>query len=392
MALYRSIALSFLGLFMAFSASAQSVKPVCRVSYPEVTGDKPQSKLWYARGVWWALLPKSDGPSLWERAAEGWKEHPESTAGLKGCVGRCDVWPEGDEVTVVATDREKNICVFRLSYGEGWVGKPKAVLALPEGKEGMMTATIARDGQGLWWVAADVGGSVCVWHSKDAVEWSEPMVLGDGIKKMEDLCLVTRLLGGVGVIWTDQLRDRVVIRERVDGAPVNEWKGETIVEEGNRTADNHLKAALATDGTLWVATKNSVDKVGVPQLVLRVRSAEGKWSCFPYAPRVEGLEPSRPAVFATADPKVVLLGHNVYNRADGEQSFIEFGRVDLRAAEILKGGRQVILPGKGLHSAFVRNITGPKLPFPADAPWIILASDTKGQIYEADLKGVIGNQ
>lgn len=381
---HRSISLAFLVLSMAsLCVSAQSVKPVFHVSYPEVTGDKPQSKLWYAHGEWWALLPKGNGQTLWERGEAGWKECPEATAGLKGVLGRCDVWPENDEVTAVATDRERKICVFRLTYGEGWVGKALAVLALPEGRGGTMTATIARGEQGQWWVAADVGGSICVWNSKDAIAWSQPTVLGDGIKKNEDLCLVTRLPGGIGVIWTDQIKDRVVIREHA-----HEWKPEAIIEEGNRTADNHLKAALAPDGTLWVATKNSVDKAGQPQLVLRVRSVEGQWSNCAYAPRIEGLEPSRPAVYTTADPKVVLLGHNIYNRSDSGRSSIEFGRADLTGPEVLKDKRQVILPAKELHSSFVRNITGPKLPFPADAPWIILASDVRGQIYEADLKSV----
>ena len=34
----------------------------------------------------------------------------------------------------------------------------------------------------------------------------------------------------------------------------------------------------------------------------------------------------------------------------------------------------------------VNNITGPKQMFPDDGPWIILASDEKGNVYESDLK------
>lgn len=394
----RFIKLSFLIFFttvgMHHSALAESVKPVFRVlphSGLEPTGDKPQSKLWYSQGSWWALLPSNVGQTLWERTDAGWQDHPEVAKMLKGVRGRCDVWPETDQVTAVSVDQrrdEPGIKVFRLTSGPDWYGELLATLSLPEGKEGTMTATIARDGGGQWWVAADVGGSICVWNSKDAITWSEPNIIGDNVQEKEDLCLVTPLPGGVGVIWTDQVNDRVVIREHADGAPRDEWKPETIIEEGGGAADNHLKAALGADGTLWVATKNSLDKVGEPQLTLRVRSPEGKWSNYPYAPREAKREPSRPAIYTTADPKLLLLGQNVYNRADPLQCSIEFGQVDLASSEILTDVHTVIRPEKEMKSKYIRNITGPKLPFPTDAPWIILASDSEGRIFEADLKPV----
>lgn len=35
------------------------------------------------------------------------------------------------------------------------------------------------------------------------------------------------------------------------------------------------------------------------------------------------------------------------------------------------------------------NVTGPKFPFPANGPWIILASDSEGRVYEADLRNFL---
>lgn len=391
----RSLSMKFLIipliLASSFSSFAQTAKPVFRADYHEPTGDKPQSKLWHTRGHWWALLPNKKGLSLWERSDAGWKEHPEATSALAGIVGRCDVWPEVDTVTAVGTDG-KTIHVFRMVYSNRWEGKPLATLSLPTGKEGTMTATIACDGEDCWWIAADVGGSIYVWNSKDATTWSEPMLLGDSIQEKEDLCLATRLPGGIGVIWSDQPHDRVVIREHADGAAPDKWKPEEVIEEGSRTADNHLRASLSPDGTLWVATKNSVDQQGKPQLVLRVRSATGEWRNLPYAPREPGLLPTRPAVFTTHDPKVVLLGHPVYNMADRTQSYVEFGLAAIDAPEVLRETRTVILPEKELKANDVWNVTGPKFPFPADAPWIILAADKKGGIYEVDLKSLLQNR
>ncbi len=33
----------------------------------------------------------------------------------------------------------------------------------------------------------------------------------------------------------------------------------------------------------------------------------------------------------------------------------------------------------------INDVTGPKPPFPEKAPWIVLASDREGRVYEADL-------
>src|SRR5690625_1495840 len=58
------------------------------------TADKPQSKLWYMDAHWWALLPDSNGPTLWKRTDNGWIEHKEVAHNLKGIPGRADVWYE----------------------------------------------------------------------------------------------------------------------------------------------------------------------------------------------------------------------------------------------------------------------------------------------------------
>jgi hypothetical protein len=142
---------------------------------------------------------------------------------------------------------------------------------------------------------------------------------------------------------------------------------------------------LSEDGTLWVATKNSVDALNRPQLVLRVRRPDGLWTNYPYVPRTPEAEPSRPVVLTTPDRNLVLSGHTIYDKRSHYADRIDFGRADTLAPAVLADQVTVIAPDMSLKVK-VNNITGPKQMFPGDGPWIILASDEKGNVYESDLK------
>lgn len=362
-------------------------KAVFQVDTAYPTADKPQSKLWYMDGAWWALLPRSSGPSLWERTANGWKEHPEINSDLKDVPGRADVWAGDKEIMAVGVGLN-SLTVFRLEKQKNkWRGTRLANLTSITGKDEIETATIIQDRSGHWWVAADAGSKICVWESPDGKQWTKAFLLAEGINK-DDISTLTVLPKGIAVIWSDQNEDAVKIREHQDDQPVENWSAVTLIDKGNKTADDHLHASLSPDGTLWVATKNSVDKVGKPQLILRVRSPKGTWRNFPYAILDAVKLPSRPVVIATSDPKVVLSGYTVYNAKNPNLGEIVFGQVDTTRVDLFKNETSVIVPditGWG-NTIRINDITCPKKPFPRDAPWIILASDKDGRVYEADLR------
>jgi hypothetical protein len=354
-----------------------------QVDFPYPTSDKPQSKLWHADGVWWALLPRSSGPSLWERTAGGWREHAGVTEKLRGVPGRGDVWSDGDGATVV-TVADRMLAIIRLRRGGAggpWDADVRARLAAPV-SDVIETATIARDGDGRWWVAAPISGRVFVWTSPDAKAWTAPEQLAGGLH-VDDLCLVTPLPGGVAVIWSDQKGDAVRLRLHRTGGAISGWEKPVTIARGGGTADDHLDAAFAADGTVWLATKSSVDGPGRPQLILRVRDPQGTWRNYDYAPLGDAEAPSRPTVIATVTPGDVRLGHVVYGSGPAQRDRIVFGRADPMRAEILVDARTVIAPDD--PTARVNDITGPKAAFPATGPWIVLASDAQGRVYEADL-------
>ncbi|HVZ20881.1 MAG TPA: hypothetical protein VG871_07460 [Vicinamibacterales bacterium] len=360
-----------------------TTEPSFQVDYAFPTADKPQSKLWFADGTWWALLPRSTGPSLWERTPGGWRERPETVEALKGWPGRADVWFGGDGVTAVGV-ADRQLGVMRLvRTGSTWVAAGLARLNAPA-SDAFETATIARDGAGRWYIAAAVQEKLYAWSSIDARHWSGPILLAKGLDA-DDIGLVTPIPGGIAVIWSNQRDDAVFIRTRGDGADA--WSAATAIARGGRTADDHLHAALGSDGTLWLATKNSVDTDGKPQLVLRVRSADGVWRNYPYAPRTAGVEPSRPIVVALPGSNGVALGHALYARKDHRLDQIVFGLADVSKAGVMHP-TTVIAPDPRLDTR-VSDPTGPKAAFPRGAAWIVLASDAAGRVYEADVHGAL---
>ncbi|HEY4289271.1 MAG TPA: hypothetical protein VGN00_19355 [Puia sp.] len=380
------------------ASPAPLTAPVFQVDFKDPTADKPQSKLWYQGNNWWALLPRSSGPSLWQRTATGWIEHPEVNKTLQKIPGRADVWAEKDAVTAVGVSPD-SLVVFRLQGGHAgapgrepsthnadaqqWKTRVLATLKPPV-KEDIETATIAKDSKGEWWVAADGSTSIYVWHSTDGLTWSKAVLLKTGVSK-DDICTITAIKDAVMVIWSNQKDEAVQCREHRDGHAENDWGRETNVEIGHKTADDHLHTARTPDGTVWLVTKNSADSNFYPQLVLRVRHPlDGSWSNFPYAPRTPQAEPSRPTIIA-APGGALLEAHTIYDKTDRYKGRIVFARIDTTANGILTHQQILIQPDQQLH-AIVNNCTMSKAPFPAGAPWIVLASDGQGRVYEADLK------
>jgi hypothetical protein len=368
--------------------------PVITVDYPFPTADKPQSKLFHFDNTWWAILPRSTGPSFWKRTSNGWIEIPGILDRVKGIPGRVDLFLYGNKITAVGV-ADSILTVFSLDLNSDFAINPwkveiKSILFPP--LEGTFeTATIARDGNGINWVAAVSSANVYVWNSdSDGIFRNPPIILAKGIDE-DDICVVTSIPGGVAVIWSDQIRDAVMIREHKDKNPVDIWEEETVIDQGNKTADDHLNVALALDGTLWLVSKNSVDEAGKPQFVLRIRHKEGKWVNLPYLNLESRMKrPSRPIVIVIEDNSKVFVGHGDNDRSIPypHDAIIAFAIVDTSFSEVIKDLQPVIKPCASRES-FIQNVTGPKDAFPLEGPWIILASDSNGNVYEADLRNMI---
>lgn len=385
------LAVLFLAV-MGRQAEAQSEtisEPIFQTGVESPTQDKPQSKLWFAQERYWAWLPVPGGSTILERTATGWRELEHLRSHLSNLPGQADVWADASSVraVLVGSDRlavvELKFDTARNTYQPGLL-RHEFQLSPEAKKSGTLeTATIARDSKGQWWVAFDQDRQISIFSTTDTEgsQWSSRFTLGTNIHR-DDISTLVVLPDRVGVVWSDQTADAVYFREHLDGQPLADWSQPVTVQQGGQTADDHLNATVAEDGTLYVATKNSVDKVGAPQLVLRVRHPDGRWENHPYAVLHDKLGPSRPIVLLAGRSQQLYLLHTMYDSRDpqGRKDYIAALQAPRSSLDLSKPETRILTAAKPLN-----NVTGPKRPFAASSPWIVLASDADGGVYEAVL-------
>ena len=382
----------FIALLVATVGTAAALeRPVFRVDVPYPTKDKPQSKLWFARGSWWAWLPVRGGSSVWRRTDQGWQRQAHLDEALRGLPGQADVWADEDTATAVLVEPDR-LAVAGLRWDSGAqryeADKSPATFRTPplKSKEGgIETATIARDGRGRWWIAYNFRRDMFVRHSigNAAGEWSEPIMVNKSKASDDDICAIVALPDSVGVLWSDQEQDAVYFRRHDDRAAPGSWRAIETAEKGGKTADDHIHTAVSRDGRLYAATKNSLDSVGKPQQVLRVRDRRGKWTNYPYAMRTAERQPSRPIVLLGGNPEEIFLIHTLYHmdRAVPRVDVIAWQTSTLSRLDVTPAARILLDTGGRLN-----DVTGSKRHLPPGQVWIVLASDQAGNVYEMRLR------
>lgn len=365
-------------------AQELEVKPVFKVDFKDPTQDKPQSKIWFSAGAWWAILPDSIGPQVWKRNEGEWIEEENLNIELRSLPGKADVFSEGgNQFIVLVGDCELKFLRLKTTSKSIRMELVNSIPIPPDCHE-IETATITKDDSGTLWVGSDWNEQVLVWSSTDQGKtWSQPAFLGDSISK-DDISVVSRIKGGISVVWSNQLEE--AIYERVYLNNELDWSGLITVSKGNKTADDHLNSTLLEDGRLILVTKNSVDQNGQPQFVLRVREEEGKWTDFPYVNLTEETSPTRPVT--THLPNGMIIEAHTIGFPDGsaEISVNEVRIVSNQPLEVRE-----IIRLKSANGAHLNNVTFSKQDYRGipDGPWLILLSDRNGNIYEFDLYPLI---
>ena len=395
--------LSLAAFLFALLVSPQSrgTEPVIKTGVAAATQDKPQCKLWFAHAQWWAWLPDPDGSAVYARTPSGWKRLTHLDDYLKGLPMRADVWPCPDSVRAVLVGNDRLATVdliydaVNLTYRPGrlrhefrWTTTVhRNINAIRD--ESVETATICQDGSGRWWIAFDRGRSIFVTSTVDSagLRWNPSVALATDVMP-DDIGSLYSLPDRTGVIWSNQRQDSVVAREHLNGSAPEEWSDPICIQQGGRTADDHLHCAVAGNGTLFVASKNSVDQINQPQQILRIRHPGGTWTNHGYATLTADSSPTRPIAITGGTPEQLFLLHTVSrNDATGLTSII---------AGMTTSIDQVDLTGRPIDLIVadqpVNNVTVPRHAFPENAPWIVLASDLSGNVYEADLRDVLSNQ
>jgi hypothetical protein len=273
-----------------FSFSANSVA--------NPTGEKPQSKLWFNDGIWWA--------SLFNRSTEeyhiyryDWSAHTWSDTGTlidERNSSKADILWDGSHLYVAtagpdSTNASHAARILRYSYDPAtkkYTRDPGYPVTITSA--GVEAVVIDKDTTGKVWVTYTQNKQVYVNRSTTNDQtWGTPFVLpvkGTSVTA-DDISAVVAFDHQIGVMWSNQIDSAMYFATHNDGDPDNVWQGSRTAIQGPNYADDHisLRSLQAADssGRVFAAVKTSLNDVSnpnpnAPLNLLLVRDSAGNWT------------------------------------------------------------------------------------------------------------------
>ena len=278
------------------------------------TSDKPQSKLWYNDGRWWANMfePVSKTWHIFrlDRSTQKWvdtgtrvDDRPQTLSdalwdGQKLYVASQWATVSSDS-TVRTSVSGRPARLYRYSYNAS-----SKTYTLDPGFPSNIndysseSLTIDKDSTGrLWATWTQVSGSstagytskVYINSSQDGGSWGTPFVVpvtGSSVAPDDISGLVAFARNRIGVLWSNQRDDTMYWAVHNDGDALTTWRG-GIAVRGQKQADDHLNLrSIQADqaGRVYAVVKTSLDALSGssssdPQIRLLVfKPGTGAWS------------------------------------------------------------------------------------------------------------------
>ena len=273
------------------------------------TGEKPESKLWYHDGAWWASLvqPATGAHTIHVLVGDTWWDTGTVVDGSP--IAKEDTLVIGNRLYVTTRGTWQ---LRRFSYVDGGPGAGDGSWALDAGfpvrlpVSSAEALTIARDTTGMLWLTWTQNDDVRVAHTTGSdTTWSSsfilPSTVASGIST-DDIAGIVAFQDAngpaVGVMWSDQKRMVQHFAVHRDGAAPDSWSFETALS-GPQEADDHINLKVF-EGRVYAAVKTGHNSAADPLIRLLVRSTTGRWTAHPVARYDE--HDTRPIVTMQVDP------------------------------------------------------------------------------------------
>ena len=270
------------------------------------TGEKPESKLWWNDGAWWAVLFHTSSQThhifRLDRSTEQWVDT--GTIVDNRPKTRSDVRWDGTRLYVSSHVRASSSTgaasgnparLYRFSYDAATrtytrdTGFPVQITSYST-----ETLTIDKDSTGVLWATWTQGSKVYVNNTTggDAV-WGTPFVLPVAAAanlSSDDISAVVSFGDGrTGVMWSNQAASAIYFAEHVGGTSRSTWDVTRTAVQGPNSSDDHINLkALQADasGRVFAAIKTGLDDAGAsssaPLIMLLARDpSTGDWSSYP---------------------------------------------------------------------------------------------------------------
>jgi hypothetical protein len=303
LALVASLFLSALGPITSANAAAVAAGFKDHVYGPGVSdpsADKPQSKVWFADGSWWAgmFVDGSDDNRIhrYNATTHAWTATSTVVDQRNGSHGDY-LWDAATNSLYVASANSESaadpILVFKLNYNpatDTYTHDPAFTAnGVQVGLGPTETVTIAKDSTGQLWVTyqtpnATTGRDVTINRSTtNESTWGTPFGIGE--IGADDISAIIAFGGdSVGVMWSDQnpaaTQTFFYFSEHADNvADDTDWSEKKTSASGtDEFAEDHVNLKLVATGSGQVLA--AVKTNGGPDhiQVLRRDASNGNWS------------------------------------------------------------------------------------------------------------------
>lgn len=317
------------------------------------TSDKPQSKIWYNDGLYWAVLQGSGGSYFYKLDAGGWTQGPRIDPHVNlGADGREDVLWNGQNLFVLVYASTPHL--YKFTYNAATQTYPlvsgfPVPLAIAAGSE---TIVLDQDATGRLWAAYEGGGNVYAAYSTSAdhTAWQLPgVILRSGLND-DDVASVIKFGSRVGVFWSDQNRWEFGFRTHLDSDPPGTWTAVEIVRPGVGNSDDHLNLCADHSGRVYAITKDVQNEFAVHR-----RDTNGSWTTRTNI--TQGQNGTRPVLMLDASETQLYAAYTCWSCGSPDPILYRTGS----ASSLSFGSANVLLS----ESAVLNDVTDMKQVLPA---------------------------
>jgi hypothetical protein len=263
------------------------------------TGTKPESKLWWNDGVWWADMATATKGAFHifklDPATQSWIDTGTPLDTRKNSRADC-LWDPSQQKLYVAShlraaDSNQSLTgkpakLYRLSYDsvtKKYTLDPGFPVAINDVSS--ETLVIDKDSTGKLWATWTRLSQVYVnATTTDDMHWGSPFVpdVPGTSNAPDDISSVISFgPGQIGLMWSNQLTPAMYFAVHLDGDPAGTWQASRAAVQGPKMADDHISLQTDSSGRVFAAVKTSATKSTAALINLLVRDpVSGGWTAY----------------------------------------------------------------------------------------------------------------
>jgi hypothetical protein len=295
------------------------------------TTSKPESKLWFNDGAWWAVMATPAGNNvdyhIFKLNLRTQRWHDTGVLVDSRASTRQDVLSNGNTLLIAShkyvstarttIDPGDMIHLYRFHYdGSTYAQDSDTTIVQPQKTE---TFVIDRDGSGSVWgtwvqggqvLVASTQGSCATGVAAPACDWGSPVSIAPASE--DDISSIVRVGSDVAVVWSDtRNKDDCHIFFRLHQGGV--WGASEDAGGGPKMADDHVNVKVF-GGRVFVATKTKFGGQTRPGTMLLVRNGANSWKH--YTVTSASLDHTRPIVVIDRSHKrIQVFEGSIHNNA-----------------------------------------------------------------------------